>query len=98
MDHRIEIESLLAQPDGHDIWYGVGSHGNTGYKCVAVQEVDSGRWSRTNMHVLIDPAGGLWGFNHEEGLTEYQDYGDEDQDNTVFKVMAVPSVTYEAVS
>jgi hypothetical protein len=66
------------------------------FKVIALQELHTGRWSRHDLVVIEGPFGSLWGVEQETGLTEYQEvdtpfgYGDIE----VFKVKAVPTITY----
>lgn len=44
-----------------------------GFEVVHVRQGEDRRWSRTNLVVARGPSGKHYGYDYEQGLTEYQD-------------------------
>lgn len=97
-DYPAEIAAALKPHSEYGVREGEEIRSPIGipFKVVALQELDSGRWSRFDLVVIEGPYGSLWGVEQESGLTEYQEVDSAlgEGDIEVFKVKAVPTITY----
>jgi hypothetical protein len=64
------VKTKLSTDIAQTVMYG-GEY--EGWKFVAEEEGDEGRWMRHMTTVLKDPGGAYWAFDWERGLTEYQE-------------------------
>lgn len=94
IDHPALISALVKQW-GHLY---KGSKLSDDYTVIDEQEIDTGRWSRFDLMVILGPHGSLWGVEQETGLTEMQEVDEPfgyDDPIPVFPVKVVPTVRYE---